>query len=301
MVVAAVGNGPQSPSTPWSYADYPAALPHVVGVSAIRQDGSVPGVLEPRRDLRRHGRAGRQHLLDDSAEPLRLPGCADGPYSDCGPTEFRDAIGTSFAAPQVSAAAALILGQDPSLKPDQVSWLLERSAADESAANGCPQCPPGRDAYTGWGRLDVQAALTDLTTGTPLPPPDRYEPNDDAGSFAHALPPLPRTISATLDYWDDQIDVYRVVLKKGQRLFARLTPQEVAATRLALWRPGTQRVEGLDVDLTSRLVQSTRAGVQERLAYTARVERHVLPRGEADRPVARPGRVPALARQEARV
>jgi thermitase len=270
VVVAAVGNGPQSPSTPWPYADYPAALPHVIGVSAIRQDGSVPAY------------SNRDAIFVDMAAPgdnifstiplsLTAAGCADGPYSDCGPTEFRDAIGTSFAAPQVSAAAALILGQDPSLSPDQVTWLLERSATDESAANGCTECPPGRDAYTGWGRLDVQAALTDLTTGTPLPPPDRYEPNDDAGSFAHALPPLPRTITATLDYWDDQIDVYRIVLKKGQRLFARLTPQTVAATRLALWRPGTQRVEGLDVDLTSRLLQSTRAGVQERLAYTARV------------------------------
>ena len=42
VVVAAVGNGPQSPRTPWMFADYPAALPHVIGVSAIRQDGSVP-------------------------------------------------------------------------------------------------------------------------------------------------------------------------------------------------------------------------------------------------------------------
>jgi subtilisin family serine protease len=270
VVVAAVGNGPQSPSTPWPYADYPAALPHVIGVSAIRQDGSVPEYSNRDAiyvDLAAPG----DGIFSTIPENLTTAGCADGPYSDCGPTEFRDAIGTSFAAPQVSAAAALILGQDPRLSPDQVSWLLERSATDESAANGCTECPPGRDAYTGWGRLDIAAALTDLTSGTPLPPPDKYEPNDDAGSSAHALPPLPRTISATLDYWDDQIDVYRVVLKKGQRLYARLTPGVVAATRLALWRPGTQRVEGLDVDLTSRLVQSTRAGTQERLAYTARV------------------------------
>ena len=42
VVVAAVGNGPQSPSTPWRFAHYPSALPHVIGVSAVRQDGSVP-------------------------------------------------------------------------------------------------------------------------------------------------------------------------------------------------------------------------------------------------------------------
>ena len=158
----------------------------MVGVSAIRQDGSVPAY------------SNRDAIFVDMAAPgdnifstipqslVDVRAAPTVPYSDCGPTEFRDAIGTSFAAPQVSAAAALILGQDPSLRPDQVTWLLERSAADESAANGCTLCPPGRDALTGWGRLDVQAALTDLTTGTPLPPPDRYEPNDDAGSFAHA-------------------------------------------------------------------------------------------------------------------
>ena len=79
-----------------------------------------------------------------STIPLSLAqaGCADGPYSDCGPLEFRDAIGTSFAAPQVAAAAALLLGQDPKLRPEQVAWLLERSADDESAANGLPAVPP---------------------------------------------------------------------------------------------------------------------------------------------------------------
>src|SRR5262249_50905593 len=42
LVVAAVGNGDDSPSTPWPYANYPSALPHVVGVGALAQDGSIP-------------------------------------------------------------------------------------------------------------------------------------------------------------------------------------------------------------------------------------------------------------------
>ena len=160
------------------------------------------------------------------AQPRREGrGCVDHPYSDCGPFEFRNAIGTSFAAPQVSAAAALLLGQRPSLRPEQVSWLLERSADDASAATGCSMCPMGRDLYTGWGSLDVLAALTMLTDGTTLPVPDRFEPNDDAGPWAHALPPLPRTIDASLDYWDDNIDVYRVHLNAHAKLFARLTRQ----------------------------------------------------------------------------
>jgi hypothetical protein len=193
--------------------------------------------------------------------------CVDRPYSDCGPFEFRNAIGTSFAAPQVSAAAALLLGQRPSLRPEQVSWLLERSASDASALTGCSMCPTGRDLYTGWGTLDVLAALTMLTDGTQLPPPDRLEPNDDAGPWAHALPPLPRTIDASLDYWDDNIDVYRVHLNAHTKLFARLTGK--GSLKLALWAPGTQHVEGLNVHAEARVTQGRKTGAQVRLAYRA--------------------------------
>jgi subtilisin family serine protease len=271
VVVAAVGNGPQSPSMPWPFAHYPAALPHVIGVSAIRQDGSVPGYSN--RDTVYNDLAAPGDAIF-STIPRRLESssaqCVDHPYSDCGPLEFRDAIGTSFAAPQVSAAAALLLGQEPNLRPEQVAWLLERSAVDEDAGTGCSTCAPGRDRFSGWGRLDVAAALQLLTQGTPLPRPDRYEPNDDAGPWSHAVPPLPRTIEATIDYWDDDIDVYRVHLSAGQRLFARLTPTHAAKTSLTLWRPGTQRVEGLDVDLGDRLTVSRRSGAQSRLSYRAR-------------------------------
>jgi subtilisin family serine protease len=137
VVVAAVGNGTQSPSMPWRYAAYPAALPHVIGVSAVRRNGSVPDysnrdavyvdVAAPGADM--FSTIPANLVADDS-------GCTD-PYSDCGPLELRDAIGTSFAAPQVSAAAALILGIDPSLTPDQVAYVIERSADDASTLYGC--------------------------------------------------------------------------------------------------------------------------------------------------------------------
>ena len=42
LVVAAVGNSDQSPSQPWPYASWPAALPHVLGVSALNRKGGVP-------------------------------------------------------------------------------------------------------------------------------------------------------------------------------------------------------------------------------------------------------------------
>jgi subtilisin family serine protease len=270
VVVAAVGNGPQSPRTPWPFAHYPSALAHVIGVSAVRQNGSVPAY------------SNRDAVYNDIAAPgdaifSTIPrqltetraGCEDHPYSDCGSFEFRDAIGTSFAAPQVTAAAALLLGQSPHLTASQVAWILERSADDANAGTGCAQCPNGRDLYTGWGTLNIESALTMASDGTKLPAPDRYEPNDDAGVWAHALPPLPRTIDATLDFWDDNVDVYRVHLNAHARLFARSTPSVAANVRLALWAPGTNRVGALDVDLSDRLALSTRTGAQARLSYRA--------------------------------
>jgi Subtilase family len=269
VVVAAVGNGPQSPKTPWNYAHYPAALPHVIGVSALRENGSVPDYSN--RDAVYNDIAAPGDAIF-STIPRNLvedkPGCTNHPYSDCGPFEFRNAIGTSFAAPQVSAAAALVLGQNPNLRPEQVAWLLERTADDATAASGCDKCLPGRDMYAGWGRLNVLNALLQLTDGPPLPRADSFEPNDDAGVWARPFGP-PRTISATLDYWDDQIDVYSITLTRGRRVFARLTPPARTAMKLVLWKPKTRRVEGLRVPLANRAAQSARIGGQERLAYTA--------------------------------
>jgi hypothetical protein len=235
----------------------------------VRRDGSVPAysnrdavyvdVAAPGDDM--FSTIPSSLVADDS-------GCAE-PYSDCGPFELRNAIGTSFAAPQVSAAAALLLGVDPSLTPDQVGYLIERSADDASTLSGCGACATGRDALTGWGTLDIASALARLTSAVPLPRPDRYEPNDDAGPWAHTLGAQQHAVDASLDYWDDNFDVYRVRLRAGERLFARLTPASAAKVRLQLWAPGTEHVEGLDVR-SQRLADSHEAGLQARLSFRAR-------------------------------
>jgi subtilisin family serine protease len=269
LVVAAVGNGTQAPRTPWPYADYPAALPHVLGVGAVRETGAVPDYSN--RDAR---------FLDIAAPggPIfstiprnlvnaSLPGCANEPYSNCGPSEFQDGIGTSFAAPQVTAAAALLIGEDPGLTPDQVEWLLERSATDADAETGCSACPLGRDSLTGWGTLDIAAALNLLDAGK-LPTPDAYEPNDDAGSFAHPLGAL-RGLTATLDYWDDPVDVYSIKLAKGEEIFARLGRATAAPTSLSLWKPGTTHVGSTRGLLPDRAALSSSVTGQQRLGYVA--------------------------------
>ncbi len=270
VIVAAVGNGPQSPSTPWPYAHYPSALPHVIGVAALAEDGSVPRYSNRDAvyvDLAAPGTGILSTL--PRAMTAERPLCEEQGYSSCGPKEFRESEGTSFAAPQVSAAAALLLGMDPDLRPEQVAELLERSAVDVNPATGCPDCPFGRDRFTGWGRLDVYGAVDLLSSERP-PALDHFEANDDAGPWARPMWGRARTVDATLDYWDDHIDVYRVKLRKGERIFARLTMRQRTHVTLLLWKPGTTTVEGLRVTPSFRAAQSSRVGQQQRLAYTAR-------------------------------
>jgi subtilisin family serine protease len=271
LVVAAVGNGTQAPRTPWPFADYPAALPHVLGVAAIKETGDVPDYSDRDSQFVDIAAPGGpifstipRNLVDKS-----ILGCQGMPYSNCGPSEFQNAIGTSFSTPQVTSAAALLIGVDPKLTPSQLEWLLERSATDASPATGCPACPVGRDSLTGWGDLNIEAALRLLGDGSNLPTPDAYEPNDDAdmpGAKAWPLA-IPQTINATLDYWDDPVDVYAIKLAKGDAVFARLNKGQVP-NWLTLWRPGTKTVYGPPrTELANRAATGAVVGVQERLSY----------------------------------
>ena len=268
LVVAAVGNGDQAPTFPWRYASYPAALPHVLGVSALAQNGSSPPF------------SNRDAIYNDLAAPgeaifstfpraltAERPACVDQGFSDCGPEEYSNAEGTSFAAPQVTAAAAVLLGARPGLAAEQVARLLGRTAVDATAANGCPDCAVSRDAYTGWGRLDVTAAVGELAE--PLPPRDSYEPNDDAGDDqATTLWGSIRRIEATVDFWDDQSDVYRIKLRRGQAVYVSVRGPTGTDTNLILWRPGTTHVDDLGKqDLRAR--QASRPGPREQLGYRA--------------------------------
>jgi subtilisin family serine protease len=272
VVVAAVGNGDEAPSSPWPYASYPAALPHVLGVSALSQDGNVPGF------------SNRDAIYNDISAPgdgiistfphqltAERPACTDQGYSDCGPPEYRDAQGTSFAAAQVAAAAALLISERFDLTSDQVTSLLEHTALDVNPATGCPRCARGRDLLSGWGRLDIAAALQAATTG-PLPEADHFEPNDDAGTSSYPIYGVRRSLRATIDYWDDPVDVYRVRMLAGQRLVAQVRGAQGESLALALWKPGTKTVLGLGAALGHRrAIYAARNGPTVGFSYRARV------------------------------
>jgi stage II sporulation protein D len=269
VVVASVGNGDSAPSTPWQFASYPAALPHVIGVSAVAQNGAVPA-FSNRDAVFNDVAAPGQGLVSTFPRKLTVERhtCLEQGYSLCASSEFRDGVGTSFSAAQVTAAAALLLAVNPKLTPEQVATLIERSATDARASSGCLPCAPGRDSRSGWGTLDVTAALESLSE--PLPPADSYESNDDAGLRAATVYGRERTVKATLDFWDDQVDVYRVNVARGDTLKVFLRGPQETQTNLILWRPGTEHVEGLSADLQRRRVtQSVREGPNEAISYRA--------------------------------
>jgi subtilisin family serine protease len=221
IVVAAVGNSDEAYTTPWPYASWPAALPHVIGVGALSRSGDVPDFSDEDPvfvDLAAPG------MGIFSTFPKLLtgaqPSCTLQGYTDCAKGDYNSPEGTSFAAPQVSAAAAVLLGLNSALTPSQVTAILERQTDEVDAASGCSACPVGRDKFSGWGSLDVQKAVAVVNQGL-LPPSDRFEPNDNL-SQAYRLRGSRPVAGATLDYWDDPVDVYRVKLARGQRLLARV-------------------------------------------------------------------------------
>jgi len=268
LVVAAVGNGQGAPIKPWPHASYPAALSHVLGVASYGHSGNVPSfsnrddvyvdLATPGEDI---------FSLLPKAVTGKNPTCVEQGYSSCGPKEFRRGAGTSFSAPQVAAAAATLFALRPKLTPDQVSTLLERSATDATPATGCAACIVGRDPLTGFGELDVAAAIRTLRLG-PVPKRDRLEPNDDVGFVAARITKRRAHLRATIDTWDDPTDVYRVKLQRGHRISVRVPPSSNVDVSLVLWTPETHSLAtAKDSQRAARSVHPP--GTPEKIRYVA--------------------------------
>lgn len=123
-VVAAAGNlGPGAP------AQYPAAYPEVIAVTAVDRQSRV------------YVKANQGPYVS-----LAAPGVGIWTAGAGGAGVFRE--GTSFAAPFATAAVALLRTRQPELPPASLLGHLQHLARDLGA--------PGNDPIYGWGLLQSQ-------------------------------------------------------------------------------------------------------------------------------------------------
>ena len=100
-------------------------------------------------------------------------------------TSYFRLSGTSMAAPMVTGTAALLLGRDPSLTPDQIKARLMKTASKDYRNTALGTDPVTGQTYSavqdlfamGAGYLDINAALksTDLAAGRAFSPKAVYD------------------------------------------------------------------------------------------------------------------------------
>jgi hypothetical protein len=219
LVVASAGNDGVT-GNPLSY---PASYPHVLTVAATDQTGNaaVFSSRSPYVDLAAPG----SHI--PVAEPV-----------DDAPSGYISASGTSFSSPMVAGAAALVWTARPDLDNTQLFDVMRMSARDIGV--------PGHDEATGFGILDIPAALS-----FPAPPPDPLEPNDDIdeisptgilapGEKALTSPAhLSASLVARVDRYEDPNDVYRIFLPARGSATAQVHD---GAIELRLYKAGTRSI-----------------------------------------------------------
>lgn len=146
ILVAAAGNhGPNTSTAPdyvkdpaaYSPPMYPASIPEVISVASVSKNGE-------------HSSFSYFNSTVDVAAPggnVTLLNYLGG---------YKNANGTSFAAPYISSVAALAKQIDPSLTMSQFSELLSITSRDAG--------DPGWDKFYGHGIVDVAALLNYMLT-----------------------------------------------------------------------------------------------------------------------------------------
>ncbi len=209
--VAAAGNEFESGNP----LEYPASLPHVVTVAATTADDRSAAFSNANDavDLAAPGVG----IMAAVPPALDTDGAQDG---------YQRLDGTSFSAPMVSAAMAWVRAARPDLTPDRVIQAVRLSARDV--------LQPGWDALTGFGVLNVGAALA--LPADKLPIADPMEPNDNlvwVNGRAFSLKTHKavwsgggaKRISGLLDKQEDPVDVYRVVIPAGATATISVIPR----------------------------------------------------------------------------
>lgn len=146
VVIASTGN------TGLNEVMYPAGLDNVVAVGAVNSDDSRSNysTYGSQVDLTAYVGQGASPGNATWQSSLTCFGSCDADSVDDGYIN-RYGIGTSYAAPQVSALAAILFSYDNTLTRDDVITLMIESAVDIGSV--------GKDSQTGYGVINYQRAL----------------------------------------------------------------------------------------------------------------------------------------------
>jgi hypothetical protein len=199
LVVAASGNSGEEGNE----LSYPGASPHVLTVAATDEADRVASFST------------QSPWVD-----LAAPG-VDIPVASALDNGYRSEDGTSFSSPMVAGAAAWLWTVRPELDASQVAEVLRLSARDVG--------PTGYDRATGYGILDLAAALTE-----PAPVRDSAEPNDTIAAAATLTTAARTTATSTgrVAAFEDPLDVLRVRLPAKKTFTATVTAGTGVAIRL---------------------------------------------------------------------
>lgn len=187
-VVVAAGNGVDTPAPGGGIAvGTPANCPHAISVAGLRHAGTKVGYsnLGPENVIA----APAGNCINSSGDclyPIMTTSNAGATtpttstYSDM----VNDpSLGTSFSAPQVAGAVALMLSVNPSLTPDDIKLALQSGARPfptSGAGTGVTQCQPPSatpqdECYCttttcGAGMLDVARSVALVSPASSAPP-----------------------------------------------------------------------------------------------------------------------------------
>jgi subtilisin family serine protease len=160
VVVAAAGNaGPRAAPL------YPAAYDGVLAVTAVDSERRV------------YRRAAQGDHVDFAA-----PGVAVGSAASI--RGVRPQTGTSFAAPFVTAAVAVLVAEEPDLTVEEITARLAASAEDLGAV--------GRDPVFGYGMLRAAGVCRAVSAsgGSDLPVPETAAPAPDQATVTTTTSPF---------------------------------------------------------------------------------------------------------------
>ncbi|WP_245976358.1 S8 family peptidase [Paenibacillus prosopidis] len=172
LLVAAAGNDGMSHGAK-AAVKYPAAYPTVLAVGGAKPNNTVDPRSNPGSEL-------------DLIAPWNVFTTAVGGL-------YKKEEGTSMAAPQAAAAAALVWARYKELKPYQIRGLLRQTAMDIGTA--------GADSQSGYGLLRIDQAVRSALKA------DGFEPNESMAAAARFQ--LNTQLSAVLEGTADH-DWYRV-------------------------------------------------------------------------------------------